>query len=355
MVVTRLYHSLIVQIRHHLPDEHTYRIRNLAWMMVGIFHSKSVHLAKIANKIPGRAFRDSREQRMRRFLKNPAVRVRPWYRSTAQQLLQAAAATGEIRLIIDATKVSAHHQLLMVALAYRRRALPVAWTWVRKPRGHSSGHKQLVLLNYVRSLIPPQARVILVGDSEFTPLLCAAQAWGWYFVLRQKGSHLFQTQGQPWQRLDTLVTQQGQVRWLENVLLTKQHRHKCHLLAWWKPSEKEPWLLATNLPSLRATKRYYRYRMWIEEMFADLKGLGFDLERSRLRHFLRLSRLTLVVTWLYLWLVAFGSAVIKNGRRKEVDRPHRRDLSIFRIGYDMLERCLINQRRYTLRLLPYFT
>jgi len=356
MAVTRLYHSLISQIRHYLPRQHAYRVRNLAWMMVGIFYSKSVHLAKIANKIPGHAHRASREQRLRRFLKNPVVRVRPWYRSTAQQLLQAAAASGEIRLIIDATKVSAHHQLLMVALAYRRRVLPIAWTWVRKPRGHSTGHKQLALLNYVRSLLPPQARVILVGDSEFTPLLWAAKASGWYFVLRQKGNHLFQAQeGTPWQRPDSLVTKPGQARWLENVLLTQQHSHKCHLLAWWKPSEKEPWLLATNLPSSRATKRYYCFRMWFEEMFADLKGLGFDLERSRLRHFLRLSRLTLVIAWLYLWLVAFGSAVTKQGRRKEVDYPHRRDLSIFRIGYDMLERCLINQWRYHLRLIPYFT
>lgn len=355
MTVTRLYHSLLSQIRHLLPHQHLYRVRNLAWMMVGIYYSKSVHLTKIANKIPGRAQRASREQRLRRFLKNAAVRVRAWYRSTAQQLLQAAAVGGEIRLIIDATKVTAHHQLLIVALAYRRRALPIAWTWVRYARGHSSGHKQLALLKYVRSLLPREVRVILVGDSEFTPLLCAAQAWGWFFVLRQKGNYLFQVQGQPWQRLDTLITKPGQACWLENVLLTKEHRHRCHLLAWWKPGEKEPWLLATNLPSLRAAKRYYRYRMWIEEMFADWKGSGFDLESSRLRHFLRLSRLTLAVAWLYLWLVAFGSAVIKDGRRKEVDRPHRRDLSIFRIGYDMLERCLINQRRYTLRLLPYFT
>ncbi len=309
MAVTRLYHSLISQIRHHLPDQHAYRVRNLAWMMVGIFYSKSVHLAKIANKIPGHAYRASREQRLRRFLKNPAVRVRSWYRPTAQQLLQAAADTGEIRLIIDATKVSAHHQLLMVALAYRRRALPIVWTWVRKSRGHSSGYKQLALLSYVRLLVPPQP----------------------------------------------LVTRQGQARWLENALLTQQHRHPCHLLAWWKRGEKEPWLLATNLPSSRTAKRYYCYRMWIEEMFADLKGSGFDLERSRLRYFLRLSRLTQVVAWLYLWLVAFGSAVIKQGRRKEVDHPHRRDLSIFRIGFDMLERCLINQWLYHLRPLPYFT
>jgi len=73
----------------------------------------------------------------------------------------------------------------------------------------------------------------------------------------------------------------------------------------------------------------------VEEMSGDLKSNGFDLERSRLNHFRRLSRLTLVVALLYVWLVAFGSAVIKNGRRKEVDRTHRRDLRIFRIGYDV--------------------
>jgi hypothetical protein len=38
--------------------------------------------------------------------------------------------------------------------------------------------------------------------------------------------------------------------------------------------------------------------MWIEEMFADFKGHGFDLESTQLRHFERLSRLTLAVAML---------------------------------------------------------
>ncbi|MCW5865489.1 MAG: hypothetical protein KIT52_20545 [Anaerolineae bacterium] len=47
------------------------------------------------------------------------------------------------------------------------------------------------------------------------------------------------------------------------------------------------------------------------------------------------SRLTLVIALLYVQVVAFGSAVIKRGDRHLVDRIDRRDLSIFRIGYDM--------------------
>ena len=33
--------------------------------------------------MPGKALRESQEQRFRRFLKNGSVRVRPWYRPVA--------------------------------------------------------------------------------------------------------------------------------------------------------------------------------------------------------------------------------------------------------------------------------
>jgi hypothetical protein len=92
----------------------------------------------------------------------------------------------------------------------------------------------------------------------------------------------------------------------------------------------------------------------IEEMFADFKRHGFDLQSTHLRHFLRLSRLTLLVALLYLWCVAFGVSIIKRGLRCLVDRSDRRDLSIFRIGYDMIGRCLTNGKPFSIRLLPYF-
>ncbi len=123
---------------------------------------------------------------------------------------------------------------------------------------------------------------------------------------------------------------------------------KVNLFAYWKIGEDEPWLLATNLSTPQAAFAAYRRRMWIEEMFGDLKAHGFDLERTHLRHFMRLSRLTLAAALLYVWLVAFGSHVIKTGFRRLVDRVDRRDLSIFRIGCRMIERCLTNERAFSI-------
>lgn len=117
--------------------------------------------------------------------------------------------------------------------------------------------------------------------------------------------------------------------------------------------EKDPWLLATNLTCPQATRKAYRRRMWIEETFGDLKGNGFDLESTHLRHFLRLSRLTLAVVLLYVWLVAFGSQVIKSGLRYLVDRRDRRDHSIFRIGRNMVERLINNGAKLRISFILY--
>jgi hypothetical protein len=46
-------------------------------------------------------------------------------------------------------------------------------------------------------------------------------------------------------------------------------------------------------------------------------------------NFLRLSRLTLAVILLHVWLIAFGSRVIENGQRALADRPGLRDLASF--------------------------
>jgi hypothetical protein len=217
MLANHLYSVLLKQVNQLRPGERITRLRNMSWLMVGIYLSRSVHLSKIALKIPGRAKVPSITRRLTRFLDNPAIRVREWFEPIARAILQAAASTvGEIRLIADGTKVGFGHQLLTVSLAFRRRAIPIAWMWVKTPRGHSSAIKQLALLAYVRRLIPPGTPVLLVGDSEFGAIEVIQQleAWGWQYVLRQKASHLIRLPGGDWQRFGDVIREPGQSRWL---------------------------------------------------------------------------------------------------------------------------------------------
>jgi hypothetical protein len=344
MPINRLYDTLHGKMKQLRPHERVTRLRNMIWLMIGILQSQSVHLSRVATRIPGAADVPSLARRLRRFLDHSAVNVREWYAPIARQWLETVGrTTGQTRLIIDGTKIGKHHQLLMVSLAWRKRAIPIAWTWVSGGKGHSGGPKQQALLAYVSSLIPAHITVCLVGDTEFetVELMRQLEHWGWQYVLRQRASTQICFQGR-WQPFGTLLTQAGQSLWLEQARLTSKYAHGTNLLACWKIGADEPWLLATNLPSFQTALKAYRYRMWIEEMFGDLKDHGFDLEASRLTSFLRLSRLTLVVALLYVWMLTTASQVIKNSWRSQVDRSDRRDLSLFQIGFRFIERLISN-------------
>jgi hypothetical protein len=355
--IPQLYSSVYSRLVQAIPDECDSRITNLALLMLGIVKGQSVQVGKIAAHLPIRAKKQSLIRRLERFLDNGAVRVRAWYEGVAKDLLEAASVAGEVHLIIDSTKVSFNHQLLLVALAYRRCALPIAWTWVPYKRGHSTMHKQLALLSYVRDLLPNGVRVSLVGDCEFghSRIIQYLREWEWDYALRESGHTLVGLyEGQTWLRLDELLPHAGTFHWFGFVQLTACHAQATHLFACWKRGERTPWLLATNLTRPSAIVRLYSRRMWIEELFVHLKGQGFDLESSHLRTFLHLSRLTLAVALLAVWLLAFGADLVQQGLHSQVDRSNRRDLSLFRIAWDSLQQLLAWGDPFDVSLCPFF-
>lgn len=324
-----------------LPDDCSSRLLNFAYLIVGIFKTQSVYLSVIARVLPIRAQKRSITKRLERLMDNDAVVVEDWYDPWASWLIESASVDGHLHLVIDTTKVSAYCRQIMISVAYQRRTLPLIWDWVEHPRGHSTAKQQIALLRRLKAMIPDDVRVSLVGDSEFgsTKVLNLLNQWHWDYVLRQAGRLLYRNRCfEDWQRLDQVAIQPGQTLCLQGVYLTQSGEVLTNVLIHWKRGEKQPWYLATNRASASAILRLYRRRMWIEEMFGDMKGHGFNLELSRLRTPQRLSRLTLAVCILYVWLVTMGEYVLLNDLKSQVDRNDRQDLSIFRLGWDWLER-----------------
>jgi hypothetical protein len=346
MPINELYNTWFMRIRQMQPTERITRIRNFTWLIVGIHQSRSVYLSRIAGKMPGKTKLLSFIQRLSRLLANPAINVHAWYEPIARSWLVSQAGHLQlIRLIVDGTKVGFIHQLLIVSLAYRKRAIPIAWTWVKHVKGHATPEAHLALLAYVRSLLPKGMAVLLVGDCEFgaVDVLKQLDQWRWDYVLRQKcRTHVCLPDKTEWCDFGSWVEKPGRSVWLGEGWLTQTKIYPVNLLAHWKVGEDEPWCLATNLPDRQLTLQAYTRRMWIEEMFGDLKSHGFYLECTMLRQANKLSRLTLAVALLYVWSISIGTRTIQNSQREQVDRKDRRDLSIFQIGLRFIERQLIN-------------
>ena len=183
MTTFKLYGIWKRLLAQWLTDECHTRRTNLTWLIVGLYLSQKVSASAIVQRWPLAVKTASLTRRLSRFLDNRAIRPAVWFRPVARQLL-ARAAQRQLTLIVDASKVSAGHQLVMVALAYKKRALPLAWSWVNYAKGAVPTQTQLALVKRVRGLLPNEAQVILVGDAGFSSVLVLREleGWGWQSV-----------------------------------------------------------------------------------------------------------------------------------------------------------------------------
>ena len=351
------YYKVLHQLCQWLPEERITRLRNLALLIVGLQLSRSVHLGLIVRKWPLPSKEPSLVNRLHRFLVNPGWEVRAWYEPIAVHLIQSFAGR-QIRLVIDCTKLGFNYRLMTLGLAYKKRVLPLVWSVHRGRKGHTTVTAQLKLFKYVQSLLPKQVEVWVVGDTGFQSvhLLGWLRQQGWHFVIRQQGRNkVKQGQSQAWHKINQLALQPGQTRYLGWVYLTEKHAAgQFWLILHWEKDEDEPWYLVSDVAGQRRLIRIYKGRMWIEQMYGDMKGHGFDLEATHLNDPDRLARLVLAVCITFVWFITLGSWLVKRGLRHFVDHKSRRDKSYFRLGWDWVERCLRLGHPIPFSLRPYF-
>jgi hypothetical protein len=351
----RLYHKVLHQIQQWVPEERVTRQRNLALLVMGLVTAQGIHLSYIVSSWHLQARLVSLVNRLRRFLANERVNVWHWYRPLATHLLQRLAA-HPLWLVIDSTKVGRGHRVLMVGVAYRRRTLPLVWSVHRGRRGQTGHQDQIALLRRLAPLIPERTEVWVLGDTEFESihLLRWLQRRHWRFLVRQRGAIKVSVDGKQWANINSFPLDPGQTRVVGWVRLTEKFNVGWFwLVLHWAEGEDEPWYLVSSCSDTPFLLKRYRRRMWIEELYGDLKGHGFDLEATHLLDADRLSRLILGICIAFVWFLCLGSWVVKRGFRHLVDRKSRRDKSYFRIGWDWFRRCRRLNQPVKLHFRPY--
>lgn len=337
--IPRPYDSLLDHFRQHLsgPDS---QLVNLALWVYGLFKARRCHLGRVADELPLEGHKDSLIQRLKRWLMNPRLVPEPLYRQLIAVWLHHWPDRAELPLLLDRTEVADRFNLLMLAVGFRGRAIPLTWE-ILSHSGACCFAEQQQLLARIEPLLPAQARIALMADSEFRniKLFEYACARNWDYALGHKGdTMIFRDDLHTWQRLDELPIQSGAPIYLEAVLLTHQHRFgPTNLIAYWDDEDDCARYRFTNRPANGFTLRWTRKRSWIEGLFRDDKSGGFQLDKTRLEHPDRLDHLLLVMAIAVLWFVAIGRRRVKMSLRQEIDSARRRAHTYFQIGWSWLK------------------
>src|SRR3954453_9823431 len=163
--ITEIAASLSAELQRRLPKQRKTQRTKLALLVSTMLDVRSANLMDLAAGLPLEADRtDMRYQWIVRLLGNPLVISDAIMEPFAREVLERAAAGGEpLSLILDQSQVSDRHQVLMLALRWGERALPLAWR-VEETEGAIGFETQKALLDAVVPWLPAPARVRLLGD-----------------------------------------------------------------------------------------------------------------------------------------------------------------------------------------------
>jgi hypothetical protein len=132
----------------------------------------------------------------------------------------------------------------------------------------------------------------------------------------------------------------GQALCWHHVYITQQDYGPVHLALGRPIDSKEYWFVVSDEPTAAKTFEAYGRRVDIEEHFLDDQSNGFQLESSLIRSAKALERLFGVLAITTLYLVAQGTEVVAQGKRRWVDSHGSRGQNSLKIGWSWVKLAL---------------
>lgn len=341
----RQYRSIKKAIRQLMPNAGK-ELDILAAMISGIVSSKCTHYSHIASKVPGSTKLESQVKSYSRWVNKTDEGQTVHWMPFAQELLASLAAVQTLTLVMDGSEVGRHCLALVVSVVYKSRALPIAWTVVKGNKGHFPEEAHLKLVQKVHALVPEgMTDVVFLGDGEFDGTLLQAELerYYWRYVCRTASNTILSRKGVECAYQD-IPLQLGQ-RWsIADLSFTRKYYGPVLAIGWWRRDCKEPVFLVTNLDTPDEACHWYAKRFRIETFFSDQKSRGFHLHKSHLSDPARIAHLMLAACLAYLWIVYLGALAIQTGLHRVIHRTDRCDLSLFQLGFKMLDYLLNNHK-----------
>jgi DDE family transposase len=331
-----LYHWTKAVGKHFVPLSKP-QASVLALFSLGVARAGSCVLNRVAQALPWIGKLDTVERRLQRFLANPRIHLEPGCVSLARWVLSSLSfASNTLVLLVDETARAEHLRVMAVGLAYRGRAIPLAW-WCYPQDQYPMRQVELIdtLLGWVAPFVKPGYDVLVEMDRGLgtsPALLRRILKRGWHYLVRVQGSVRLRSEGQEQNvPFKSWVTGPGQKRsgWVR--AFKKAGWLPCWAMAYWGEGYKEPWLLLSDWDQLQAP--CYGWRMWEELAFRDLKSYGWNWQKSRVWDPDHSNRLWLVMALAYAWTLSLGTqAAHLLEVRREVTRGKQKRHSLFNLG-----------------------
>lgn len=296
------------------PDIHNIRLQSIMDVAQGLQRSQNLSLSAIGRGIDNTSKVKHKIKKVDRLESNTHLHdeLGQLYRGLSSYVLTYVSHEGSTPIVVDLCYMKDDHdiQMLSAEVAIKGRSLPI-YREVFK-----SGELKNRANEFVRNLkdcIPSDKKIVLIMDAGFgEDWLKAIESHGWYWLLRiRQGKNVQPEANGLWLEVKDFIPFIGvRAKCYKNARIMKRHNRACRIITvcktakterkkpkvlprnnkagndCYRRSAKEPWILATNLPSEYNTIQvinFYKKRMQIEESFRDIKSHRFGLSGRYIR------------------------------------------------------------------------
>lgn len=323
------------QIAYAMPCLGKWQAKGLALFSLGVVWSERSTLTKVAEKLGVFGKADSLERRFQRWVSNPRIEITVCLTWWVRWVIKAFD-HDRVILLVDETKLSDHLSIMMVGVAYRQRCIPLTWRCYQTHEGQVA----LIgdLLHRIADAIEFHQPPLVQADRGIgtSPALCReVAALGWHYLFRVQNHTKVQTGKGRFVALNRVVHKAGQHWSGYGVVFKQRGQVRAYVHVIWVQGYDEPWCLVTNDPLVSGA--LYARRAWQEQSFRDLKGGGWQWQRSRVWLPDHADRLVLVLALAYAWTLTHGTLVMQSPiLLRQVTRGRRKRFSVFRCGLRLL-------------------
>jgi hypothetical protein len=338
----RFYDTLVQVLSQHQNWVDLRHLKTLAWMLVGLIESGKISLTAWIPYVHSRAvYAQSSVRRFARWLENDRIDVHALYGPLMQQAL-AEWGNQLLYLALDTSTLWNTYCLVRIAIVYRGRAVPIVWKVLDHPSSSVAYDVYKDVLDKVAELLPLRWNVVFTADRGFadTHLMAHLARLSWHWRIRIKGSFWIYRQGKRRCKVNRIPLCAGKALFGHHVYMTTNRYGPVHLALGRPIDSTEYWFVVSDEPTELKTFEEYGLRFDIEENFLDDKSNGFQLESSLIRSAKALERLCCILAITTLYLVAQGTAVVTQGKRRWVDSHWFRGQSYLKIGWGWVKLAL---------------
>lgn len=308
------------------------RKKFISMFIIALIKSRNVQFNRIAHHLNDEAQIDSNEVRIQNFFRDVTLN----YNEVAKLMISLLPKDKKLRLCIDRTEWDfGKHQvnILMVTVGYANFTLPIYFDLLDNKSGNSSYENRKDLLDLCIELLGEHRIGLIIGDREFV-----GRKWFKYlkknkikYIMRMPKNHYFHRPNGEIVDVRNLKIKVGQILKIKNCMVDGVIGNiSIELL------ENGDYLYLFSSLAPTYIGQMYKNRWSIEALFQNLKGRGFDLEKTMLQNNEKLKKLVALVSLAYGFSTTLGKYHDRKVQKIKKKKHGYKSKSFTRKGIDLI-------------------